>query len=93
MEKEIKNLASISFKDLGFTAKEIRKLVEDKKEAVFIARVGGVAMEFFNGESKHGEYTGFKGLFFAITKDGEEYQSKTIFLPSNISRKLREQME
>lgn len=93
MTQEIKKLASISFKDLGFSAKALRKLVEDKKEAVFIARVGGVAMEYITGESKNGEWVGFKGQFLAITKDGEQFTSGTAFLPASVATKLREQMD
>ena len=92
-EQVVKKLAAINFKDLGFSAKDIRKLVEDKNEAVFIARVGGIAMEYFTGESKHGEFVGFKGQFLAITKDGEQFASSTIFLPTVVARKLREQLD
>jgi len=93
MTQEIKKLAAINFKDLGFSAKEIRKLIEDKKEAVFLARIGGIAMEYFTGESKNGEWVGFKGQFLAVTKDGEQYSASTVFLPVTVANKLREQMD
>jgi hypothetical protein len=92
-QQEVKKLAAINFKDLGFSAKEIRKLIEDKKEAVFLARIGGIAMEYFTGESKNGEFTGFKGQFLAITKDGNQYSASTVFFPVSIATKLREQMD
>lgn len=91
---DTKKLATISVKSIGFSAKEIRKLVEGANgETVFLARIGGVAQEHFTGESKHGDYIGFKGQFFVITKDGDRYESKTAFFPSSVGNKLREQFE
>lgn len=87
----VKSLKTLSTKDLGYTAKEIRKLVDGKgAEKVFIARIGGIAKEFFSGESKHGEYIGFKGLFFAVNKDNERFSSEVAFLPANLSKKLHD---
>lgn len=85
----IKSLRTLSTKDLGFTAKEIRKLVEGKgNEKVFIARIGGVAKEMFTGESKHGEFIGFKGLFFAVNRNNERFTSEAAFFPKNLQDKL-----
>lgn len=85
----VKNLKEISIKSLGYTAKENRKLVEDKgNQKVFIARVGGVVKGFFKGESKNGEYVGFKGLFFAVNSKGERFTSDTAYFPTGLSSKL-----
>lgn len=87
----VKKIASLSTKSFGYSAKEVRKIVEASPgEKIFLARIGGVAKEFFVGESKHGEYVGFKGLFFAINKDGEKFSSEVAFFPKNLSDKLRE---
>jgi hypothetical protein len=90
----IKQLKTLSTKDLGYTAKEIRKLVEDKgSEKVFIARIGGVATGTIKGESKHGDWVGFKGLFFAVNAKNERFSSETAFLPSNLAKDLDAQFE
>lgn len=94
MAKEENNtpskIASISIKTLGFNAKEIRKLVDDNKEMQFLARIGGVVVESFTGESKHGDYIGFKGIFTCINRNKEIYTSTLAFLPGNIAKKLAE---
>lgn len=89
----IKKIPSISTKSLGYSAKELRKLVDGVKGAVFLARVGGIVSSHFIGESKNGEWVGFKGRFFAMTKDNEGYDSSVIFLPANIANNLRAQLE
>lgn len=91
---EVKNLKSISTKTLGYSAKEIRKLVEDKGgQTVFLARLGGIVAEYFTGEGKHGEWVGFKGNFAVVTKDNEKFTSKVAYLPNNIAAKLKAQLE
>lgn len=89
----MKKLASISPKTLGFSAKEIRKIVEDKGQAVFIARVCGVAASYFTGESSNGEYIGFKGSFAATTLHGEILESGVAFFPATIAKPLRDAFE
>jgi hypothetical protein len=90
----VKQLKTISTKDLGYTAKEIRKLVDGKgAEKVFIARIGGVVTGLFSGQSKHGDWTGFKGLFFAVNSKGEKYQSDTAFLPANLAKDIQAQWD
>ena len=87
----MKSLQTLSVKNLGFSAKEIRKLVDGKgKEKVFIARIGGIAKEKFTVESKHGESVGFKGLFFAVNNMHEKFTSEVAFFPKNLSDKLCE---
>ena len=86
-------LASISTKTLGFTAKENRKLTEDKgAERVFLCRLGGVVIEAFHGESKNGPWVGFKGLFTAMKADKSVYQSTIAFLPGNISKQISDRL-
>jgi len=85
---EMKKLPSLSTKSLGYTAKEIRKLVEDKNEAVFLARYGGVVSEQFVGEGTHGQWVGFKGQFIAVKADGTQYESSVAFFPNNIASGL-----
>lgn len=92
MTKTVKKLPSISIKTVGYSAKELRKLVEETNEAIFIARIGGVVAEAFSGMSKNGEWTGFKGIFTLATKDGDAYSSTTCFLPGNITKKLVDQL-
>ena len=89
----MKKLASLSMKTLGFTAKSIRKMVEDKGEAVFLGRIAGVAGSFFTGESANGEYTGFKGQFAAVNKDGEQFEAAVCFVPAQIANPLRTAFE
>jgi hypothetical protein len=89
----IKKIPSISAKTLGYSAKDLRKLVDGVQGAVFIARVGGIAASHFIGESKYGEWVGFKGRFFAMTKDKDSFDSSVIFLPANIANNLRDQLE
>lgn len=90
----MKNIASISSKTLGYTAKAIRKLVEDSKgETVFLARVGGIVESHFIGESKNGEWVGFKGQFIAVTKDNEQITAKVAFFPAGIANQLRQKLE
>lgn len=89
---QVKQLKTISTKDLGYTAREIRKLVDGKgAEKVFIARLGGVVTGLFAGTSKHGDWTGFKGLFFAVNAKGEKFQADTAFLPTNLAKDIQEQ--
>lgn len=88
----MKRLASLSMKDLGFNAKEIRKIVDGKKEAVFLARIGGIVVSHFTGEGKHGTWTGFKGNFIAVTKDNEQFSSGVAFMPENISKQIVERL-
>lgn len=89
----MKKLKQISMKELGYSAKEIRNLVEDKGEAVFLARIGGVAVETFKGEGIHGEWNGFKGEFIAANQKGEKFASSVAFFPANIANQLLDQFE
>lgn len=87
----IKSLKTLSTKDLGYSAKAVRALVDGKgAEKVFLARIGGVVTEIFTGESKHGEFSGVKGLFFAVNAAGERFTSDTAFLPTNLMSKVKE---
>lgn len=88
-----KKIPSISMKSLGFNAKELRKLCEDKKEAVFVARIGGIASQFFTGESKFGDWVGFKGDFSCVTHEKEVLEASTAFLPSTIANALVERLK
>lgn len=91
MTEEIKQVKTLSTKTLGFNAKEIRKLVDGKNnEKIFLARIGGVVRDVIKGESAHGEYTMFKGIFFAVNNKGERYGSDSAFLPSNVTKKVAE---
>lgn len=87
----MKKLNSISMREIGYSAKELRNMTEDKGEAVFIARIGGVAVENIKGEGKHGEWNGFKGTFIAANNKGEQFQAKVAFFPANITNNLLEQ--
>lgn len=91
---EIKKIASISMKTLGYSAKQIRKMVEEKPgQMVRIARIGGLALEYFTGESNYGEWLGFKGSFYLETEKGDKFHSAVAFLPTNVAKKLREQFD
>lgn len=93
-QNTIKKLGQISMKALGYSAKELRKLVDEKDgEATYIARIGGVAVEMFSGESAKGEWHGFKGQFVAQNAKGETYQSSVIFFPSALTHMLKKQFE
>lgn len=92
-EKQVLNLPSIGFKSLGFTKKELQKLVDGKKEKIFIARVGGVVAEAFSGTGVHGVWWGMKGIFSLITKDGDKYVSTVTYLPTNITNQIREKLD
>ena len=88
MSKELTNIKSISTKNIGFSAKTIRALVEDNNEVHFLARIGGVAIEQFTGTTKHGEYHGYKGVFSIVNRDGVKFTSTVLFPPANIAKKL-----
>jgi len=87
----IKKLKDISTKNLGYGAKELRKVTEDAGGAVFLYRVGGIVLEQFSGEGKTGDWTGFKGRFFAANKDGEKFESTVAYFPATITTRLKEQ--
>lgn len=89
---ETKRVPQINLKILGYNAKELRKMVDGVKEQVFLAQVGGVVAEVFVGTSKHGEWTGLRGLFAMRDKDGQTYHSTTAFLPTNIVKKITDRM-
>lgn len=89
----MKKLNSLSMKSLGFTAKEIRKTVEDAGEAVFLGRFGGVVTEFFTGESKNGEWIGFKGQFLGVNNSCKKYTAPICFFPAGIANGLRDKLE
>lgn len=89
----MKKLGQISMKALGYSAKEIRKRVEAAGEAVFLGRIGGIAAEHFTGESKNGEFIGFRGRFLAVNAENEQFESKVAFFPAAIANRLRDQME
>lgn len=93
MTKEVKKLASIAAKTLGYSAKELRKMVDGKTGAVFIARIGGIVMSHWIGEGKNGDYVGFKGRFFAQTADGGLFESSIAYFPSQIANSVKEQLE
>jgi hypothetical protein len=85
-------VAKISIKELGFSAKEIRKSVEGKIEAVFLARIGGYATEAFSGESDTGTWTGFKGVFSAINSKKEEFTASVAYFPGNVTSGLEKSL-
>ena len=89
----MKKVSQISMKALGYTPKEVRSLVDGKNEAIFLGRIGGVAVETFNGEGKHGQWHGFKGSFIGVNEKGEQYSANAAFFPTNITNKLLEQFE
>lgn len=87
----MKKVASLSIKSLGYTAKTLRKIVDENAgQATFIGRMTGVAVEMFQGESSNGDYVGFRGSFAAINKEGEIQEASTAFFPSSISNRLKE---
>lgn len=85
-------IASISIKTLGYTAKEIRKLVEDTNEVQLLARIGGVVLESFSGESKNGQWTGFKGIFTVVNRDNKAFSATVAYLPTSLTKKIIEQL-
>lgn len=90
---EATKLPQINSKVLGFTAKEIRKIVESKPGSHFLYRVGGVVAGYFTGETGNGEWTGFRGLFVAQKSDGTVYEANAAFFPAQIAAQLRERLE
>jgi hypothetical protein len=90
--EDVKKVQSLSTKSLGFTPKEIRKLVEGQEGAVFLARYGGVVESSFSGESSKGDWVGFKGQFMCLTKDGNKLQSSVAYFPSQISKSIVEKI-
>lgn len=88
----VSRLPSISMKTAGYSAKELRKLVEGNAEVQFLARIGGVVVEAFTGESKNGEWTGLKGMFTLINRDNKAFSSTVAFLPSNITNRIADQL-
>lgn len=93
MSNKSQKIKAISMKNLGYSAKEIRKLVEDKKGSVFLGRISGVVANYFSGESKNGEFTGFRGAFAAVNAAGEVYESGTAFFPAGVANDLKKQLE
>jgi len=91
MTNTIKKLTQISIKSLGYSAKDVRTMVEDKGEAVFVGRIGGIAADVMSGESKHGQWHGFKGTFLAVNKDGHQFTAPAAFFPMQVTNKLLEQ--
>lgn len=91
-ENDVLFVKQISMKTIDYSAKKIRALVDGKKEAVFIARVGGVALGIFSGTSKHGEWHGLKGAFKMETLDAA-YKSNTAFLPIGITDNIVKSMQ
>ncbi len=90
----MKKIESISMKTLGFSAKQIRKIVEDKGEAVLLGRIVGIVDSYFTGENANGEWVGFKGHFRAKSSSGEDvYHSTTAFIPSGVANPLREALD
>ena len=89
----MKKVSQISMKSLGYSAKEVRSLVDGKNEAIFLGRIGGVAVETFHGEGKHGQWHGFKGSFIGANEKGDQYSANVAFFPTNITNKLLEQFE
>lgn len=85
-------VASISVKTVGYSPKELRKLVDGNPGAHFVARVGGVAAESFSGTNKNGEWHGFKGIFTLINRDKQAFTSTAVYLPANITKKLLDQL-
>ena len=88
MTKELKKIPSISVKTLGYSAKDLRKLSDGAGQAIFLARIGGIVVSHFIGESKFGEWVGFKGDFTALTKDGDAFEASTAFLPATVANAL-----
>ena len=93
MDVEFDKIEAINSKNLGFTAKEIRKRVEDQGKAVFLYRVGGVVADYYTGETEKGEWIGFRGQFVAMSADGRNVQSAVAYLPAQVAKKLREELE
>ena len=93
VDVKIESIGSISTKNVGYSAREIRKLVEGNQEVHFLARLGGVALEHFQGTSKHGEWYGFRGIFTIVNRDGKAYSSSVCYLPKNITMRLLEQFK
>jgi len=92
-KNEITKLAQISMKALGYSAKELRKLVDNNDGAQYLARIGGVAVEMFTGESAKGQWYGFKGQFVAQNQKGETFSSSVIFFPAGITNTLVKQFD
>ena len=92
MDKEVLRVPKISVKTCGFSAKELRKLVDGVNGTVFLLRIGGVAVEAFTGESSTGEWTGLRGLFTAVNKDGGAFHSTVAFLPASVTKKIADQL-
>lgn len=89
----VKTISAISISKLGFTAKELRKLVEGEGGSVFIARISGVAAKLFSGNGKHGQWVGFEGDFIAANGKEDIFSSPIAFLPTNVSKGLKELIE
>lgn len=87
---EALKVSKLSIKSAGYTAKDIRKIVEGNPGTHFLARVGGVAIDHFSGESQHGAWVGFKGVFTLINRDGKAFTSSVAHFPQNVSKKLEE---
>lgn len=86
-------LPSLSTKTMGFTAKELRKIVDGKPGAQFLFRVGGIVVEKFTGESKQGAWEAIKGIFTALAYDSKAYQSTVAFLPGSAIKKIADQLD
>ena len=80
-------------KTLGFTAKQIRKIVEDNNGAQFLGRIGGLGVSYFTGENANGEWIGFKGRFVAVNKDNQAFESGVAFLPAAVANTMREMLD
>lgn len=93
MSEDAKPINQINMKALGFPAKTIRSLVEDKNEAIFLVRIVGVVADYFTGETDRGGFTGFRGDFKALTNNNEVFTSRVAFFPAQIAGSLLENLK
>lgn len=93
MSNNVKEIASLSTANLGYSAKSLRKLTEDKgAEKNFLYRVAGVVDSIITGEGKHGSWVGFKGQFVAVMPNGDVFKSNAAFLPATIAKGVEERL-
>jgi hypothetical protein len=92
---EVKRTKDISLKLLDLNPKKLRAMVENSKEAIFLARVGGVAIEVFNFTNKKtGEVSqGLRGIFSLLTNDEQAFTATVAYLPGQLMKAIVEQLK
>lgn len=85
----MKLLKKISIRDLnGFKTGDVKALVKDSREEIFVARIIGSARKVTIGTSTFGEYYEFAGDFRGYNIAGVEHAGGKCYLPEPVDALL-----